>query len=231
MRKIKDTTIYKKLKIDFFYFVNLILRAVNYNGWQYQYSKWVIDDGERNLFTNYPLNSKSVVIDVGGYKGIFSDRIFSIYNSHIIIFEPVKSYFAILKNKYVNAKNIKVFNYGLSNKNSNQKIYLSGDSTSLFRASDNSEKIKLIDIATIIKKFKTIDLLSINIEGGEYDVLERLIDTNLIKKIKFLQVQFHHFIPNANSRRKKIVKDILKTHKIHFSYPFVWESFSLRKAH
>ena len=68
--------------------------------------------------------------------------------------------------------------------------------------------------------------MSINIEGAEYDVLSNLIKTGNIEKIKFLQVQFHDFMPNSKVLREVILRQLKKTHKLRFSYPFVWESFS-----
>lgn len=228
MDKLKQNKGYKIIKRCFFIMVCLLLKTVNIKGWKYYFSKWVADDGDNTLLTKYPLNPNSVIIDVGGYIGSFSDKIISLYNPYLIIFEPVRKYYKILKKKYAGSKNIMVYNYGLSNKNCQQKIYLSDDGTSLIKKSDRSEKIKLIDTAEFIRKIKNIDLMSINIEGAEYQVLERLIETSLINKIKYLQVQFHSFVPGANNRRRDVLKNILKTHKVYFSYPFVWESFKLK---
>lgn len=193
------------------------------------FSRWIIDRGDEFLFFNYPLNSKSIVIDIGGYKGFFSDEIISLYDPTIYILEPVQEYFLILKNKYAKNKKVKIFNFGLSDKNITRDIYLSGDGSSLIKKGNKSEKIKLVDTAIFFKKIGLVDLVSINIEGSEYEVLDKLISTSLINNIKYLQVQFHEFIPNSIKMRNSIVKLILKTHKIKYSYPFVWESFELKK--
>lgn len=192
------------------------------------FSKWVIDKGGEFLFFNYPLNPKSIVVDIGGYKGFFSDEIISLYDPTMYILEPVQEYFLILKNKYSKNKKVKIFNFGLSDKNTTRDIYLSGDGTSLVKEGNKSEKIKLVDTATFFKKIGFVDLVSINIEGSEYEVLNKLVSTTLIKNIKYLQVQFHKFIPNSTMVRNRIVKLILKTHKVRYSYPFVWESFELK---
>lgn len=228
MVNLKSTKIYMLPKKFFFVVVNFLLKTIDLKNWEYYYSKWIIDNGDEILLTKYPLNSESIVVDIGGYTGYFSDKIVDLYNPHITILEPVKKFYKILKNKYANNKKVEIYNYGLSNKNSQQKIYLSDDGTSLIKKSDKTETIKLIDATTFFRKFKSIDLLSINIEGAEYEVLERLLETRLIKKIKFLQVQFHSFVPEASNRRQNMIKNILKTHKIYFSYPFVWESFRLK---
>ncbi len=195
---------------------------------KYFYSKWIVDNGEQTLLTKYPLNTRSLVIDVGGYTGNFSDKIVTLFNPHLIILEPVKKYFKILKRKYSNNKNVTLHEYGFSNSDSIQKIYLSDDGTSLFKKSLDFQTIKLLDAGKFLKKFKKIDLVSINIEGAEYDVIERLIKTGAIKKIRYLQIQFHSFVPDSTNRRKDLIKKLLKTHDVHFSYPFVWESFKLK---
>lgn len=225
--KIRNYRIYNISKSLFFFVVYIALNSLQIRNRLYYYSKWIVDDKEI-LLTNYPFEEKSIVVDVGGYTGSFSDKIIRLYNPRLIILEPVKKYFNILKKKYSNNKNVILHNYGLSNKNSIQTIYISADGTSLIKKSGKTEEIKLVDAASFLKKYKHVDLLSINIEGAEYDVLERIIETGIIRKIKYLQIQFHSFVPNAESRRKIIIKNILKTHQIRFSYPFVWESFKLR---
>lgn len=228
MNDIKSLKVYLKSKKLFFRMLIKFIKRNKKNLRIYNYSKWVIDDGEEKLLINYPLNTNSMVLDVGGYTGVFSDKISQLYNPHLYILEPVKRYYKILKNKYSKNRNVRVQNFGLSDKNSIQTIYVSGDGTSLFKNNGVSEIIKLVDVKEYLNKFKSIDLMSINIEGAEYDVLDRLIATKAIKKVKFIQIQFHLFAPEAIKRRKGIINNILKTHEVRYSYPFVWEAFERR---
>ena len=73
-----------------------------------------------------------------------------------------------------------------------------------------------------------IDLMKINIEGGEYDVLNDLIQSNTIKKIKNIQVQFHKFVNKSKTKRKKIIKKLKLTHHRTYCYYFVWENWRLK---
>lgn len=228
MGDFKETKVYTILKRLFFICNYLFLMKIGTKNRKYFFSKWVSDNGDNSLLIRYPLNPQSIVVDVGGYTGNFSDKILSLYNPQLIILEPVGKYFKILREKYSKNKNVSIYKYGLSNLDSNQKIFLSDDGTSLFKESRSSETIKLMDSAKFFKKYKKIDLVSINIEGAEFDVLERLIETGTIKKIKNLQVQFHSIAPDAEQRRKVLLKKLSKTHSTRFSYPFVWESFSLK---
>jgi len=69
-----------------------------------------------------------------------------------------------------------------------------------------------------IKEYKIgrIDLMKINIEGGEYDLLEHLLDSAFISNIYNIQVQFHDFVPNAESRMNKIQESLSKTHLLTY---------------
>lgn len=168
---------------------------------------------------------------MGGYRGIFIDRIHKLANPRIVIFEPTKKYYKYLKNKYKNDKKITIKNYGLYDLDCSKKLYLSGDGSSLFKKASSYEIINLRDINSVLKSYKKIDLMSINIEGSEYALVKRLINTGLIKKIKYLQIQFHDFVPKSDFKRKRIITQLKKTHKIRYSYPFVWEGFERRQTH
>ena len=73
------------------------------------------------------------------------------------------------------------------------------------------------------------DLLKLNIEGGEFSVLEALLDRDLVKKIGNIQVQFHGCIPDAAARRDKIRERLAATHHLTYDAPFVWENWELTK--
>ena len=71
--------------------------------------------------------------------------------------------------------------------------------------------------------------MKINIEGGEYSLLEDLISNRLVANIKDIQVQFHTFAPNALERMKNIQMELSKTHHLTYNYPFVWENWERNK--
>jgi len=75
------------------------------------------------------------------------------------------------------------------------------------------------------RKVKHINLIKINIEGGEYELLEKMIISNLIKRFDNIQIQFHRFIANAFTKRRLIQKGLSKTHYLTYNYPFIWENW------
>ena len=191
--------------------------------------KWVKDNAE-HLLTEYDLTSNSIVLDLGGYKGDWTEKIYNKYNCNIFIFEPVSLFHNKIKKRFDKKEKIHVFNFGLSNSTCESKIFLNKDGSSIYKIKNSSyEIIKLKDIIETIKDLdiKSIDLLKINIEGGEYAVLPRLINSNYVKICRNIQIQFHKFIENAVNLRIKIQEDLSKTHHLTYYYPWVWENWEI----
>lgn len=124
-----------------------------------------------------------------------------------------------------------MYNYGILDKTETKKISLDKNGSSIYKNGKNNLEIKVIDILEWWEKenIQKIDLIKINIEGGEYSLLKRMIDTGLVKKCENIQVQFHKFIPNAIELRTEIRTLLSKTHTLTYDYPFVWENWQIKK--
>jgi hypothetical protein len=58
-----------------------------------EFDKWFKDGGdEKNRYT-YNLDKDSIVFDLGGYEGSWSNKINNLYKPALYIFEPVKTYY------------------------------------------------------------------------------------------------------------------------------------------
>jgi FkbM family methyltransferase len=193
---------------------------------------WVSADGDNTHRLNYSLNEDSIVFDLGGYHGDWAELISKRYNSNIYIFEPFPAFAEIIRKKFISNPKIKVFEFGLSRKN--ETISLSNDENKSSHYT-NTSKLKITAFLKSYSEFisenniEHIDLMKINIEGGEYDLLEGIIDQNLTNRIKNLQIQFHDFIvENAHLRMTNIQENLKKTHFQTYSYKFVWENWQLK---
>lgn len=186
---------------------------------------WYRKGGDNNLRINYRLSPSSVVYDVGGYHGDWAEDIHNKYGSTIEVFEPVERFVVLLKKKFAKNKKIRIHSFGLSNKNETATISLEEASSSLFKSVGASEEIKLVAAHTIIGMNEKIDLMKMNIEAGEYALLDDLIKHDLIKNIQNIQIQFHVFIDNADERRKKLHAELSKTHELTYCYPYIWENW------
>lgn len=194
-------------------------------------NRWFKDNGDSTLRVDYQLSENSVVFDVGGYMGKWSLKIVDRYNPYIYIFEPVPEFYSIIVEKFRDNPKVSVYNSGLSNIGMIVKMSVSKDGSSIHREGDNKIDIDLKDIFSFLNKegINKIDLIKINIEGGEYPLLKRMIETNIIEKCNDIQVQFHNFYPNAIALRNEIRDSLQKTHFLTYDYPFVWENWRKKK--
>jgi len=195
-------------------------------------TKWYRDKGDENLRLEYNLYEDSIVFDVGGYVGDFAEKISKKFGCKIYLFEPSQFFYKKCLERFKDNKNILCFNYGIGNLNGDFILSNDNEASSTKRkiSDKEGEKIKIKKISDIIEEQKVnkIDLMKINIEGGEYDLLFFLINENLISKINNIQIQFHNFIPNAIKKREEITNLLKNTHKNDWSYYFVWENWSLK---
>lgn len=193
-------------------------------------NKWFFLNWDQKNLINHNLNENSTIFEVWWYTWIFTDKIIKKYNCNIYVFEPVEDFYNILIKKYKENPKIKVFHFWLSNKNETIEIWKSDDWSSVFKNFWETELIKLVDINDFIIQEKLqdqkIDLISINIEWGEYDLIERIL-CKYPNLFQCFQVQFHDFIENANEKRLNTLKLLNKNdYKKWYSFPFVWELFN-----
>jgi len=191
--------------------------------------EWNSMDGDNTHRINYDLNEKSIVFDVGSYKGEFAEKIYQKYGSKLYCFEPIKTFCRIIESRN---RDFQVYNFGLGGSTRSQEIYMMDNATSIFNYEKTEEyrTIKIRDIDEVITDLgiDQIDLMKINIEGAEYELLNRIIEKDIVSKISNIQIQFHLFVDNAIGEREKIQEKLQKTHKITYNYDFIWENWEIK---
>ncbi len=134
-----------------------------------------------------------VIVDVGANIGQFSFSIGKLLKTaKIFTFEPNKNLIKKLTN---NTKDfdVKIFNFGLGNKNESLPFYASTISSewSSFIKPDNSDYVEeVLEIKKgddILSDLKSVDLLKIDVEGFEYQALEGMEDT--LKRTRYLLIE------------------------------------------
>ena len=185
------------------------------------------EGGYTKLRFNHNLNDNSIVFDLGGYDGEWSLKMSEKYKCNFYIFEPIKSFYDTIINKFLNNSKVKSFNFGLGNKDESLEISVNGDGSSFFETNNKKETVYMIDFIKFLNEhnIENVDLLKINIEGSEYDVLEYLLKNEKINIFNSIYVQFHRFIPGCVERRKNIIEKLKETHNLVFCYDFIWEKW------
>lgn len=192
-------------------------------------ARWIKDDGDRAYRLNYPLTSESVVVDLGGYHGDFAAAIYEKYGCKVYVFEPVQQFYQSCTIRFQANPKIICLNYGLSSEDKTLNIGLAENASS-FEPSLTHGVVEMVQVRSVVSCIRElgierIDLMKINIEGGEFDVLPAMIASGDIEKVHFLQVQFHNFVENAAARRSIIRNHLEKSHAQMWNYEFVWESW------
>jgi len=192
------------------------------------FQKWFRDNGDKTHRLNYDnLSENSVVFDLGGYYGTWSEEIVKKYNPFIYIFEPIDSLYREIKKKFESNPKIKVFNFGLSDINSTKHISLENDGSSFHKISNNTLLCNVRNVVEFLNEqnINKIDLIKINVEGDEFLILEKLLVEKKIQIFENIQVQFHDFYPNAIQLRDNLQSKLSLTHKLTYNYDFVWENW------
>lgn len=195
-------------------------------------NKWFADKGDETLRLNYKLDKTSIVFDVGGYLGDYAKAINQKFGCKVYLFEPVPKFYNECVKRFSNNQSIICLNYGLSSKPGWFEMNINNNKSSFKQIEIGSQRqqAEVRSITEVVKELgiQNIDLIKINIEGGEYDLLPTIIETGLIKHIQHVQVQFHNFIEGAIENRLGIRKSLELTHREMWNYEFVWESWKLK---
>lgn len=159
-----------------------------------------LEGWNESLRYDYPIGYNDVVLDIGSYIGTFSAE-FRKKGASVIEFDT---------NTICAWTYDGVINIGGS---AERASYLS-----------EGEDYPCVDIIKYIDR--DIALCKINIEGGEYDLMDHILKSGLQSNVKNFQVQFHK-VGDYEQRYNQIADKLTMTHKLSWRQPFVWENWQL----
>lgn len=182
----------------------------------------------REILHDVDVDENSIVFDVGAYVGDWSKKIYEKYACKIHAFEPNPATYLTLaataQDRWI------CHEYGVAGATEDLALSLNGMGSSVFKLGNpdkNPEytKVSLRAIDEVWNELgaSKIDLMKINIEGGEYPLLERMIEKDMLPDVRLFLIQFHEWLPGAYYRRWKIRSKLRKTHRLKWDYNFVWE--------
>jgi FkbM family methyltransferase len=197
---------------------------------------WIEAGHDKTLRLDYDLGASSLVLDAGGFEGQWASDVYARFRCRIHVFEPVRDFAERIEQRFARNPDITVHRVGLAGADGEREIALHGVGSSLFAdarpwaAAAARERVRLVSAADFFAEHALdhVDLLKINIEGGEYELLEHLIEAGLAPRIANIQVQFHDFVPDADSRRRDVRAALRRTHEPSYEVEWVWESWALK---
>ncbi|MER0440599.1 FkbM family methyltransferase [Emticicia sp. W12TSBA100-4] len=227
--KFAEAILYKD-KSNFFYLVDVddmvVGRKLAYDG---------INESQMIQDVNGFINEQSTVVILGTHVGTLliplSTKVKSIYG-----FEANPTTFKLLEMNLLlnNIKNAQIYNVAIGNKSGQIDFYanklnsggskIKPENDSFYKRFDlpNTIQVEVTPLDSYFHKYETIDLLLVDIEGGEYNALKGM--TNTLKKVSVLQIEYvpRHlkYISNVDNKEFfSLIMPYFKRFKIVDSLP------------
>lgn len=176
------------------------------------------------LVKDHDLSAGDSILVIGAYHGSSIVRWLENYDVEVLAIEPVDTFVEVLMNKFKDNKLVQIFPIALGNKSGLIDLSVDEYSTSSYGIHGITQRFLVEDIGQFLKNLKKLPkVMEINIEGGEYDVLQRLIDLDLLRSIDSFVIQFHNFNIKCEVARAQIRMELSQTHRCVFNYEWVWE--------
>ena len=186
----------------------------------------------------FDLPDNAVVLDIGAYVGEWCIPVAdcSPPSTTIHSYEPGPPHLKDLRQAIEGYSNIVVHPVGVGARNTTASLAFKGPGSSTFDTSDEHGRteVEIVDIADVFAQTANpngrIDLMKLNIEGGEYDLLDRVFEIGRAGDVTHVLIQFHDWLPKATRRRWKIRQELKKTHDLIWDFPWIWEYWRLKTA-
>jgi len=198
--------------------------------------------GNALLYEELPVSETDLVMDVGGYHGDWTAGMLARYGCRSELFEPTPAFVGICGRTFARNKRVCVHPVALGSTNRHLRFTEAASGTSAFHIGKpgtrfEAQMLGVSDVVReILQRHQLIDTggaiacLKLNIEGGEYEVLETLIESGGMGYFGCLLIQFHRQPRDYAQRYETIIRKLNQTHTLRWAFPMVWERWDLRDA-
>ena len=165
-----------------------------------------------------------IIFNLGAHLGSFTDACLKEYPDiqMVYCFEPLKSNYVYLVEKYKDNRNVTVLHCAVSNFDGTANLYtkfnkdktvFGSDGCSLYgnktNVSSSSSLVRVMKLSTFIREegVPYIDLLKMDVEGSEYDIFDDILENNLYAKIGKIYFEDHaRKIQGLAKRRERFIE-------------------------
>ncbi len=179
------------------------------------------------LRLDYPsLGPNSTVFDLGGYRGDWTASVLGKYGCKVHVFEFVPEFARGISARFSLDDRVVVHEFGLGSSDRTVPVRLSGDASGESAGASDAQ-CRVVRAVDFLRSsgISDVSLAKINIEGGEYDLLEHLLEEGAIGLFDNLQVQFHKEVPGSEPRLKRIRERLSSTHECTWCFEWVFENW------
>lgn len=181
------------------------------------------------------------IIEIGGYLGgLMAKLVETTGTKRYVVLEPVPSFYKRFTKKVEDLSlksTVTAYSFGLAKTPKELQIAVHAEATSLLRddirKGVKTETIKIFNVIDFFVQIglgcHSLNLLTINCEGCEFDVIEMLTSTSLIDNIDYVQFQPHAIV--FTDQQEYICKYcrlrqlLARTHEVGYEFPHVWETW------
>lgn len=173
-------------------------------------------------------NNTPICIDCGAHAGLISDILLHC-GAEVYAFEPNLYLNAFLKRKFKN-QNTHLYQKAVGSKNYKTSFLIfqgralsQGNrivSSLQDEETSQSYEVEVVDLCDFIdinfvSKGKEVYLLKLDIEGAEFEILEKLITQKLYQHIKFIACETHEYMFKDGEAKLKKIQKLIKSKNIH----------------
>ncbi len=200
--------------------------------------RFVRDGLNNRIHSSVPQREVNVVLVFGGYKGDSVQGWLTRNPSATIhAYEPVPEYANVLRSRFLE-QSVTVHTYGVGKKAGTRHFTLMKDATSGHPAiqgeqSDRNQTVpvRFESVQEATSQWPhTIDVVEINIEGGEYELLSSLHDGGVLSRMKHIFIQFHEVGKHTEELIEKSRRHLHSSHTQVWNYDMVWEYWRQKKT-
>ncbi len=192
------------------------------------------DGSNRLLLDRLGLTPDSVVLDVGGYQGDYTASLLQRYGCRVHVFEPIPVFADVIDDRFRGDSRVMLHRAAIGAAAGTMEFDLRNDATSAVDVRDGAppatSAVVTADVVAVTDLgalgVDRVDLLAMNIEGGEYELIQLLAESGHLERVNRLFVQFHEVSSTSRVDRERCRALLARSHLNDWDYPFVWESWT-----
>ena len=189
--------------------------------------------GGAALLDDVPVSSDDVVVDAGGFEGDWTAAMLVRSGCSSVIFEPVPSFANACRARFARNGRVTVHQAALGGTERTARFAVDSLASSEHRAGGPSAlDASVVDARDVVVRLadrhRDVACLKLNIEGGEYEVLERLLEDGSVLRCRSILVQFHAQPEGWQRRMADIQARLALSHEPTWRFPMVWELWRRR---